>query len=231
VRTDVLVLGVSQIKNTISIAGMTTEADPVTRLRWVRPIKRGGAVTFDDLRYDDGALLRLGDVVQMDLEPTDAQPPFVEFARAPFDEPLHFIRELTEARRAAFFPKHVDPDPRAVLIRSERSVCLVQPKEIEAIFTFDEEMQIFEARLFPKIPAGDKTLSVEDGLPVGDIYWKRWGQTQLNGEEYVEFDDATLREMLGDVYLTLALNARKRVQVIGVHTIADYTAGLDMSNF
>jgi hypothetical protein len=110
-------------------------------------------------------------------------------------------------------------------------VCLVQPTQIEAIFTFDEETEAFEARIFPTIAVGDKTLSTEDGLPVGDIYWKRWGQSQINGEEYVEFDDATLREMLGDVYLTLALNARKRVQVIGVHTIADYTAGLDMSNF
>lgn len=229
-RTDVLVLGLSQIKNTISIAGMTTEADPVTRLRWVRPIKNGGAITFDDLRYDDGALVRLGDVVQMDLEPADAQPPFVEFSTAPFNEPLIFIRELTEARRAAFFPKHVDPNPQDVLSRtSSRSICLVQPVEIEAVFSNDEETGIFEARMFPKIKVGEKTLSTEDGIPVGDIYWKQWGKTQFEGEEFL--DDATLREMLGDVYLTLALNAKKRVQVIGVHTIADYAAALDMSTF
>ena len=39
--TDVLVLGIARVRSSYSVAGMTTEPDPVTGLRWVRPLKQG----------------------------------------------------------------------------------------------------------------------------------------------------------------------------------------------
>lgn len=229
--TDVLILGLAQVKNSMSLAGMTTQPDPVTGLRWVRPIKIGGSLTLDDLRYDDGLLVRMGDVIRLDLQEADSQSPFVENVPTIFgEEPPVLIRELTEARRAAFFPKHIDPDPLAVLGKErQRSLCLVRPDHVDAVFSFDEETERFEARLMPTIIIGGRKLSSEDGVPVHDVYWKAWGRQQLGDKEFDQIDDATLRGELGDLYLTLGLNARGKVQIIGVHTVPDYTAGLDLS--
>ena len=222
--TDVLILGLTRTKSGTSIAGMTTEPDPVTGLRWVRPIKVGAPLTLDDLRYDDGALIRLGDVVQLDLGEPQPQPPHVENVTAVFGEqPLAFIRELTDARRSAFFPKHLDPAPSDVLIHRRRSLCLVQPETLEAVFSYDVETERFEARLMPRIGR----LHSEDGVPVADLFWRAWGQQQLGDEEYLELDDAALREMFGEIYLTLGLGPRGGPLVLGVHTVPNYPLTID----
>lgn len=225
VLTEVLILGLARVRNNYSIAGMTTEPDPITRLRWVRPIKAGLPLTRDDLLYADGQPIRLGDVVQLDLHQPQGQPPFIENVVAQWEAgPPAFIRDLTEARRAAFFPRHLDPNPLEVLGRQpQRSLCLVKPDTIEAIFSFDEETERFEARLIPRIGR----LYAEDGVPVFDPYWLQWGRAYLGDKEFDQIDDAALHEMLGDMYLTLALNARGRAQVIGVHTIPAYPLAVD----
>jgi hypothetical protein len=224
VLTDVLILGLARTRSGITVAGMTTEPDPITGLRWVRPIKQSGPLTLDDLRYDDGALVRLGDVVQMDLGESRPQPPHVENIAATFGEqPLAFIRDLTDARRAQFFPKHIDPDPAAVLVRRERSVCLVRPDEIEAIFSYDEELDRFEARIIPRIGR----LYSEDGVPVADMYWRVWGRQQLGDKEFEQIDDAGLRALLGDIYLTIGLGPRGGPLILGVHTVPAYQVDLE----
>lgn len=222
--TDVLILGLTRTRSGISVAGMTTEPDPLTGLRWVRPIKADAPLTLDDLRYDDGALIRLGDVVQLDLQQPQPQPPHVENVLATFGEqPLAFIRELTDSRRVAFFPKHLDPAPGDVLIHRRRSLCLVQPDALEAVFNYDAETERFEARLMPRVGK----LHSEDGVPVADLFWRAWGQQQLAEEEYMELDDAALREMFGDIYLTLGLGPRGGPLVLGVHTVPNYQLTID----
>ena len=225
--TDVLVLGMARTRSGLSIAGMTTEPDPITGLRWVRPVRAGAPLTLDDLRYDDGTLIRLGDVVQLDLQQPEPTPPHVENVIANWDEhPPAFIRELTEARRAAFFPKHLDPAPADVVVRRQRSLCLVRPDTVEAMFGFDEETERFEARLVLTIGK----LHNEDGVPVADLYWREWGRQQLGEEEYLELDHPTLQQMLGEVYVTLGLGPRGGPLVIGVHTIPAYAVELDAAN-
>lgn len=223
--TDVLVLGMARTRTGLSIAGMTTEPDPITGLRWVRPIKASGQLTVDDVRYDDGSIVRLGDVVQLELGEPEPQPPFVEQVVATWGQgPLPFIRELTDARRQAFFPKHTDPAPTEILGRQPlRSVCLIKPDTVEALFSFDEEAQRFEARLMPRIGR----LRSEDGVPVFDPYWRRWGQEQLGEEEYLELDHDTLHGMVGEIFIVLALSGRGKPQVIGVHTIPGYQLSSD----
>lgn len=224
--TDVLILGMGRVKHSYSVVGMTTESDPITKLRWVRPLKANGLpLTRDDLHYEDGQPIRLGDVVQLDLEPLASAPPFVENVQANWDSgPPLFIRDLTEARRAAFFPKHLDPEPIQVLGRApQRSVCLVKPDTVEAVFSFDAETERFEARLMPRLGR----LRSEDGVPVYDPYWLQWGRAQLGDQEFVQIDDAELRALVGEIYLTLGLNARGRAQMIGVHTIPNYELAVD----
>lgn len=223
--TDVLVLGIARVRSSYSIAGMTTEPDPVTGLRWVRPLKQGLPLTRDDLHYEDGAPIRLGDVVQLDLAAPQAQPPFVENVVGNWEAgPPLFIRDLTEARRAAFFPKHIDPEPLKVIGRNpERSLCLVKPDSLEAVFSYDEEADRFEARVMPRIGK----LHSEDGVPVFDPYWLAWGRNFLGDKEFDQLDDDQLRALVGETYLTLGLNARGRAQVIGVHTLPAYTLAVD----
>lgn len=223
-RTDVLILGLARAKHGFALAGMTTDPDPVTGLRWVRPIKQGTALTVDDVRYEDGTFIRLGDVVQLELVQPQPTPPHVENVIADWSNgPPAFIRDLNETRRASFFSKHLDPAPGDVLVRRQRSLCLVQPDTLEAVFSYDEELDRFEARLMPRIGR----LHSEDGVPVFDPYWRAWGRQQLGTEEYIEFDHAQLQEMLGQIYLTLSLNARGKAQVIGVHTTPAYQIDLD----
>jgi len=213
VLTDVLVLGLSRTRNGLLLAGMTTEPDPVTVLRWVRPTP-STPLTLDDLRYADGSLAQLGDVVRLDLEPAPAQPPYVEQVQINWgDEPITRVRTLNDARRRTFFPKHLDPAPADVLARRQRSLCLLKPDQVEAVFTRDPETERFEARLIFSV----ERLRNEDGLPVGDLFWRAWGSEQLGDDEYIEFDQAALDEHFGELYLTIGLGPRGGPLVIGVH--------------
>lgn len=223
--TDILVLGIWQARTNYSLVGMTTEADPTTGRRWVRPIRPGHALTRDDLIYEDGQPLRLGDVIQLDLLEQKPKPPYVENVVANWDAgPPIFIRDLTETRRAAFFPAHIDPEPQSVLLPSpSRSLCLVRPDEIEAGFGINLETEQFETHVFPRI--GD--IESDDGFKVYDPYWKRWCFDQLGDNEDLHYDNAALRELVGEIYLTIGLNARGVVQVLGVHTIPAYEVTVD----
>lgn len=211
--TDVLVLGLAYTGSNLLLAGMTTEPDPVTGLRWVRPTP-DTPLTLDHLRYDDENVVQLGDVVRLDLEPAPVQPPYVEQVRINWrEEPLQRVRTLNDARRRTFFPKHLDPTPADVLARRQRSLCLLKPDHVEAVFTRDPEVARFEARLFFSVGR----LRNEDGVPVRDLFWRAWGSEQLGDDEYREFDQAALDEHFGELYLTIGLGPRGGPLVIGVH--------------
>lgn len=213
VLTDVLILGLARTRNGLLLAGMTTEPDPLTVLRWIRPTA-DTPLTLDHLRYEDESLVQLGDVVRLDLEPAAAEPPYVEQVRINWrEEPLQRVRTLNEARRRTFFPKHLDPSPADVLARRQRSLCLIKPDSVEAVFATDPESGRFEARLIFSVGR----LRNEDGLPVHDVFWRAWGSEQLGDEEYVDLDDAALAEQFGDLYLAVGLGPRGGPLVIGVH--------------
>jgi hypothetical protein len=94
---------------------------------------------------------------------------------------------------------------------------------VEAVFSYDAETERFEARLMPRLGR----LHSEDGVPVFDPFWLQWGRDFLGDKEFDQIDHDALRGMLGEVYLTLALNARGRAQIIGVHTIPNYALTVD----
>ena len=47
---EILMLAVTKMLAGVCIAGMTTEADPVSGLRWVRPVREGGHVLLGPYR-------------------------------------------------------------------------------------------------------------------------------------------------------------------------------------
>jgi hypothetical protein len=224
VLTDVLVLGIGRTRRGWSLAGMTTERDSVTVLRWVRPIKRDVPLTIDDLRYGDGSLIRLGDVVRLDLQEPQSQPPHIENVITNWDaHPPTRVRSLNAERYQNFFPKHLDPAPADVLVRRQRSLCLVRPDTLEAVFARDPETERFEARLIITIGR----LHNEDGLPVADPFWRALGEQQLGDEEYLEWDQHTLQTMYGKIYLVCGLGPRGGPMVLGVHSVPPYQLDLD----
>jgi hypothetical protein len=122
---DLLVLAVSRVKKGVALAGMTTEADPVTGRVWVEVTRSDGPLQLGDITLPDGALIRPGDVIRWEGLQADPQPPFVEQWVITSETQWQLLRHITPERYARFFPEHLDHDPQAVLERHERSLCLV----------------------------------------------------------------------------------------------------------
>jgi hypothetical protein len=55
---EILVLAVTKMLGGVCIAGMTVEPDPITGLRWVRPIREHGHVLLGDITTLDNKALR-----------------------------------------------------------------------------------------------------------------------------------------------------------------------------
>ncbi len=222
--TDVLVLAVARQPGGLMIAGMTTERDPVTGLRWMRS-SLNAPLGVDDLRYDDGTLVRPGDVVRLETVAAEAAAPHVETVVLNLEgQPLVRVRQLSDERRAGFFPAHLDTDPAAVLRERTRSLCLVRPDYAHAIISFDEDTGRFETRIALVV---GKLRSNEEGIAVGDIYWRALARTWLGDEPYIEIDDADLQSRLGDMYLVIGLNRKSNPLILGVHTVPPYAATID----
>ena len=64
-KQETLILAVSQMLGGVCIAGMTTEPDEVTGLRWVRPTREHGHVLLGDITTVEGDVLRPFDVVEL----------------------------------------------------------------------------------------------------------------------------------------------------------------------
>lgn len=223
--TDVLILAVARQPGGLTIAGMTTERDPKTGLRWVRPVPEGGSWSPDMLRYADDSLARPGDVVRLALGPAEVAAPFVEnAAAAPGDGPLERVRQLAGERREAFFPAHLDPAPVEVVRERTRSLCLIRPDFAYASVSLDEETGRFETRL--ALRAG-KLKTNEEGIAVTDIYWRALMRTWLGEEEYMEFDDPELQARLGDMYVVIGLSRKGAPLAVGIHTVPEFAATID----
>ncbi|MBA3948012.1 MAG: hypothetical protein H0X37_26115 [Herpetosiphonaceae bacterium] len=224
--TDLLLLAMSRLPGGgVSIAGMTTEPDPITGLRWVRPITHK-ALTLEDLRYVDGTLPRLGDVLALELGEAMPEPPYIEnvMVQQGF-APTQRIRSLSAAKRLPFFNTHLDPAPEEILRSSRsRSLCLVKPDDMVATFAVDEETGVYEARLVVHI---GRLHSSDQGVLVTDLYWRAWGRQLLGDEPFAEFDAAALREQAGDLFVVIGLNRKGAPVVVGVHPAQSSTVELD----
>ncbi len=223
--TDVLILAVARQPGGLTVAGMTTERDPTTGLRWVRPIPEAGAWGLDDLRYADDTYVRPGDVVRLDLEAPEELAPYVENAVVDLGaNRLERVRRLSAERRATFFADHLDQAPKEVLRERVRSLCLLRPEHVRAIVSCDEETGRFETRLYV-VASGLK--SNEEGIAVVDIYWRALMREWLADEQYIEIEDDDLRARLGDFYVVVGLGRKGGPLILGVHTVPDYEATLD----
>jgi hypothetical protein len=236
---EVLMLAVTRMHGGVCIAGMTTEPDPVTGLRWVRPAREFGHVLLGDIRSEDGTILSPFDVVEFHLQRPRAHPPHTEDWITDFvHHRPRIVRRLAPERRRAFLSKYVDTAPEQVLQLQERSLCLVQPNWLKGNFRLDAFSGKLEARLAFSV-GHHKVLGshATGGVSVTDLKWRALGRQWLPDEGgWTEFEYGDLEERLGvgEVYLAVGLTRSWKGGywpiVVGLHTIPDYQAVVDYDN-
>jgi hypothetical protein len=201
----------------VCIAGMTSAPDSYSVLRWVRPVKANGSLLLGDIRYPDGALMQLGDVVAWRLGAARPDPHIEDVLVDPVRDRPRCLRRLDAARRARFCAERLDRAPDDVLLQETRSLCLVQPTALEACWSYDSYNGHYEARMAFHV-GGFAT--GERGIPVTDLAWPL-GRAWLRGAEHLRLDDTALRERIGDVYLAVGrgrtFEGRHWPLVVGVH--------------
>jgi hypothetical protein len=223
----------------VCIAGMTTRPDPVSRLRWVRPIREGGHVLLGDITTPGGQVLRPFDVVQFQLLHPNPQPPHGEDWVTDFvHQRPRIVRRLQGERRAQFLHKYLDTAPAQVLETHERSLCLIKPDWVKGAFRLDSYSGKFDARLaFGLGPCRYRGSYAKGGLSVTDLKWRALGRAWLPEDGgWTEFDVGDLEARFGIQEIYLVVGVTRSYQggywliVIGVHTVPDYEATVDYDN-
>jgi hypothetical protein len=236
---EVLLLAVTKMRGGLCLAGMTTEPDPVTGLRWVRPTPECGHVLLGDITTAQGQVLRPFDVVAFSLVRSQPAPPHSEDWVTDFvHHRPRIVRRLGGERRARFLSKYLDQEPGQVLRLKRRSLCLVKPDWIKGCFRLDPYSGKFEAHLGFGLGKRRYTGShAKGGLPVTDLKWRALGRAWLPpGGGWVDFDQGDLEARFGIEKAYLALGLTRSFKggfwpiVIGVHTEPDFEAEVDYDN-
>jgi len=229
---EVLILAMSKMLSGICTAGLTREPDPVTGLRWARPVREFGTLLPGDVTDADGRMVQCGDVVELNLLKPRPDPPHVEDWLTDFVRHRpRLLRRLEGERRAGFCARYLDRAPEDVLVHHTRSLCLVQPEQVWAHFSLDRYSGKYEARM-GFVLAGDANhprATSQRGVSVTDLKWQALGRAWL-GEEggRLALDHDALRERLGveALYLTAGLSRSWQGEywpmVVGVHVVPDY---------
>lgn len=229
---EVLILALTQMRSGICVAGFTRAPDPVTGLRWVRPVRDFDTVLPGDMTDAAGCAFRCCDVIELNLLAPRPDPPHVEDWRADFVHPRpRLLRRLEGDRRAQFLAAHLDSAPADVLIHQTRSLCLVQPERVWAEFALDADSGKYEARMgftLPGVPDHPRAVSPR-GVSVTDLQWQALGRTWLGeGEHRLSLGRDALFEHLccQSLYLVIGLSRLWQGEhwplVVGVHPVPDY---------
>lgn len=236
---EVLILAVTRMHGGVCIAGMTTEPDATTGLRWIRPTREFGHVLLGDITTRDGAVLRPFDVVRFDCLAPRADPPHIEDCVVDFIRNRPRIdRHLEGQRRAHFLANYLDHAPHEVLDDQRRSLCLIKPEWIKGSFRLDEYSGKYDARLgFGLRGRAYRGSYTKGGLSVTDLKWRALGRDWLPTQGgWTEFDAGDLEARFGIQQIYVAVGLSRSYQgnlwplIIGVHTVPDHDTEVDYDN-
>ncbi|MFW6136328.1 MAG: dual OB domain-containing protein [Chloroflexota bacterium] len=230
-RQEVLVLAMTKMRSGICTAGLTLEPDPVTGLRWVRPVRDFDTVQPGDMTYADGRSVACCDVVELSLIEPRPDPPHVEDWLTDFvHHRPRLLRRLEGEKRARFFRTYPDRAPEDVLVHHTRSLCLVQPEQVWVQFSLDAYSGKYETRM-GFVLTGDANhprATGRRGVAVTDLKWRALGRSWLGERGFLALGHDALLERLGADALYLAVGLSRNWQgeywplVVGVHVIPDY---------
>ena len=236
---EVLILAMTYMRSGICTAGLTSEPDVTTHLRWVRPVKEHSTLLLGDMTDAAGRVVQCSDVVELDFRKPRSNPPHTEdvIAEWIYHRP-RLVRRLEGEHRARFLATHLDRAPAEVIVQQIRSLCLVRPQELWAHFSRDPLSGKYEARLEFRLDRLEhKYASSARGIPVTDIQWRALGRTWLGeSNRELSLDNAQLLERLQatDIYLALGLSRGYQDEywllVVGVHVVPDYTVEINYNN-
>jgi len=234
---QVLIMAMTKMLAGVCTAGFTREPDPVSGLRWVRPVREHSSLLLGDLTDADGRVVQMDDVVELHLQKARPNPPHTEDQIADFiyHRP-RLLRRLEGERRARFLAEHLDQAPQDVLgPNPTRSLCLVRPDRLWARFDLDPYSFKYQARIgFTLTGLQHAYANAPRGVPCTDLKWRALGRAWLGrGGGELLLDDVALRQRLAadDVYLSLGLSRGYQdklwLMVIGVHVVPDYQVEID----
>ncbi len=235
----ILLLAVTKMLGGVCLAGMSTEPDPITGLRWVRPVREHGHVLLGDVTTPDGAVLQPFDVVELNrLRPREMAPHVEDWITDFVRHQPRVLRRLEGERRAAFLRKYLDTAPGEVLVSQQRSLCLIRPEWVKGCFRLDGYSGLFEARLAFGLDGKPYRGSyAKGGIAVTDLKWRALGRAWLPADGgWTEFTAGDLEARLGirEVYLAVGLTRAYQggywLVIVGVHTLPDYEATVDYDN-
>ena len=236
---EVLILAMTKMLSGICTAGLMHEPDPVTGLRWVRPVREFDTLQPGDMTDADGRVAQCCDVVELDLVAPCPDPPHVEDWLTDF---IHhrprLLRRLEGEKRARFLARYLDRAPEDVLIHHTRSLCLVRPEQVWARFSLDGYSGRYQARMGFVLPgdANHPRAASPRGVSVTDLKWRALGRAWLGQRGRLLLDHDALCQRLGveDVYLAIGLSRNWQGEcwplVVGVHVVPDYEVNEGMKN-
>jgi hypothetical protein len=229
---EVLILAMTRMLSGICTAGFTREPDPVTGLRWVRPVREFDTLLPGDMADADGRLVQCSDVVELNLLAPHPDPPHVEDWLTDFvHHRPRLLRRLEGEKRAHFFAQYLDRAPEDVLIQHTRSLCLVWPEQVWAHFSLDAYSGKYETRMGFVLPgdANHPRATSQRGVSVTDLKWRALGRAWLGekGGRLALDHDALYGRLEADaLYLALGLSRNWEGAywplVVGVHVVPDY---------
>jgi hypothetical protein len=232
-RREVLILAMTKMLSGICVAGFTRKPDPVTGLRWVRPVREFGTVLPGDMTDADGRLVRCGDVVELNLLASRPDPPHVEDWTVDFVRHRpRWLRRLEGEKRTRFFARHLDRAPEDVLLHQTRSLCLVRPEQVWVRFSLDAYSGKYEARMRFVLAGGvdHPRATSRRGVSVTDLEWRALGQMWLSERDgFLTLDHDELLERLEAEAIYLAVGLSRNWQgeywplVVGVHVVPEVT--------
>lgn len=228
---EILIMAVTRMLSGYCVAGFSREPDPVSGLRWLRPVKEFDTLLEGDITTAEGQMIAPGDVVELAVVKPRPMPPHCEDWVTDF---IHHrprvLYRLEEEKRARFLARYLDRAPEDVLIHGRRSLCLVQPERVWASFQFDAPSAKIQARLgFTLVGMAHEQANSSRGIAVTDLRWGALGRAWLGARGGAL--QANHQELLGrlgaeQIYLALGLSRSYQGQywplVIGIHTVPDY---------
>jgi hypothetical protein len=234
---ELLIMAMTRMRSGICTAGFMHDATAPKAVRWVRPVKEHGTLLVGDMTTATGEIVEMGDVVELALLEARPQNGHVEdWVTDFFRHRPRIVRQLTGEKRAHFLANHCDPDPAEVLLTQSRSLCLIQPDDLWATFTYDPYSGKYDTRLGFRLSAEQNLEATQQQvIPVTDLKWRSLGREWLGDTSRLQLDQSELTTRLGadTFFLSIGLGRPHKGKqwplVIGVHPVPDYEIGIDYS--